>query len=235
MNDYMDTEKDCEEGEQRFKRFLTITLVIIGCLLLILLLLFADRYDWLDFLTVPLNNMARFIRRNLSCIIIGIFCIAGLFAIIACDIAGTKYASKKREEIENNVSGSIPIPLDDFIYDWNSLPSNHKKNALCDLSQYGYKYVYLSGIYVIAECNDESQSLVPIFVGSSFVGACCSRAYARLSAFTDKTPYGRSTVASDKDIYIVFIPCQKEFASEVKADIALYLAEAYTHIPDSGK
>lgn len=235
MNDYMDTEKDCEEGEKRFKRFLTITLVIIGCLLLILFLLFADRYDWLDFLTVPLSNMARFVRRNLSYIVIGFFSAAVLFALFACDIASTKYASKKREEIEYNVSGSIPIPLDDFLCDWNSLPSNHKKNALYDLTQYGYKYVYLSGIYVIAERNAEAQKLVPIFVGSSFVGACCSRAYARLSGFTDKTPFGRSSVAADRDIYIVFIPCQKEFASEVKADIASYLAEAYAHFPDSGK
>lgn len=235
MNDCTDTEKDCEEGEKRFRRFLIITVVTIGCLLLILFLLFADRYNWLDFLAIPLKDMAMLVRRNLSYIVIGFFCAAALFALFACDIASTKYANRKRAEIECNVSGSILIPLDDFICDWNSLPSNHKRNALYNLSQYGYKYVYLSGIYVIAERNAEAQRLIPIFVGSSFVGACCSRAYARLSGLTDKTPYGCSTVAADRDIYIVFIPCQKEFASEVKADIASYLAEAYVHFPDSGK
>lgn len=235
MKDSIDTEKDCDYGEKQFRRFLTITVVIIVCLLLALFLLFADRYNWLDFLIAPINSMMRFIRRNLTNITLGFFGVAILFAFIALEIASAKYANKKCAEIERNVSGSIPIPLNDFIYDWNSLPSNHKRNALYDLSQYGYKYVYLSGIYVIAEHNAEAQRLVPIFVGSSFVGACCSRAYARLSGFTDKAPYGRSTVGTGKDIYIVFIPCQKEFASEVKADITSYLAEAYAHFPDSGK
>ena len=115
MNEYIDTEKDCEESERRFRRFLLITVVAIGCLLLIILLLFADRYNWLDFLAIPLKDMARFVRRNLSYIVIGFFCAAALFALFACDIASTKYANKKRAEIECNVSGSVPIPLDDFI------------------------------------------------------------------------------------------------------------------------
>lgn len=95
MNEYIDTEKDCEESERRFRRFLLITVVAIGCLLLIILLLFADRYNWLDFLAIPLKDMARFVRRNLSYIVIGFFCAAALFALFACDIASTKYANKK--------------------------------------------------------------------------------------------------------------------------------------------
>lgn len=111
MNDYIDTEKDCEEGEKRFRRFLLITVVAIGCLLLIILLLFADRYNWLDFLAIPLKDMARFVRRNLSYIVIGFFCAAALLLYLLATLQVRNMQTKNVQTLNAMCLGVSLYPL----------------------------------------------------------------------------------------------------------------------------
>lgn len=202
--------------------FVLAVVVLAG----ILLILLADCYGWFTFLEKSLNAAGQFLKRNWMNIWIGLISVALLLCYLSLEIGGAVFAKKRRREIEANVVGSVPISRKDFLRDWDSAPSRRGKNACLDGTSFGYKYVFCSGVYVIAEVDELNCCLDAIFIGSSSVGACCSRAYAHLSCKDAASVSVSEAVHAGRELYVVFVPCQAEYVNEVKGTVKTYLERA---------
>lgn len=202
--------------------FVLAVVVLAG----ILLILLADCYGWFTFLEKPLNAAGQFLKRNWMNIWIGLISVALLLCYLSLEIGGAVFAKKRRREIEANVVGSVPISRKDFLRDWDSAPSRRGENACLDGTSFGYKYVFCSGVYVIAEVDELNCCLDAVFIGSSSVGACCSRAYAHLSCKAAASVSVSEAVHAGRELYVVFVPCQAEYVNEVKGTVKTYLERA---------
>lgn len=212
-----------EDKTSVLPRIFVLAVVILAGILLILL---ADCYGWFDFLEKPMNAAGQFLKDNWMKVWIGLITVALLLCYLSFEIGGAVFAKKRRLEIEANVVGSVPISRKDFLRDWDSAPSRRGMNACSDGALFGYKYVFCSGVYVIAEVDELNRCLDAVFIGSSSVGACCSRAYAHLSCKAAASVSVSEAVHAGRELYVVFVPCQAEYVNEVKGTVKTYLERA---------
>ena len=204
---YDNNENKVEDETSVLLRFFVLAVVVLAGILLILL---ADCYGWFDFLEKPMNAAGQFLKDNWMKVWIGLIIVALLLCYLSFEIGGAVFAKKRRLEIEANVVGSVPISRKDFLRDWDSAPSRRGMNACSNGALFGYKYVFCSGVYVIAEVDELNRCLNAVFIGSSSVGACCSRAYAHLSCKAAASVSVSEAVHAGRELYKKTVALKRE-------------------------